>query len=681
MINEGKFLEIYWDRYVDENAVVDPDNITLLNGDTEITLTAKPETGSTNSIFFDKKNKQIAETDANSMERLPADLHLASIAYEGSIDADQPLTVMIDGSAITDEAGKAAKDAEYTGVPKLDYYTQFVTTETGITVKAADRVDPATLENAATQVDVELGKSDNGIAARMAEYGCSLAVYASLENAYLIPEHRGGYDPEMYDVEGYGGSTYNNCVSSISERNVLRTRDNANPDLNTGYPNENILIHEFGHAVRLVGIETLEDTSLSDEFYEVYKNAYNSGLWPNTYAISNSDEFFATLSAIWFDVMAEKPDWSDGVRSPINTRAELKEYDPKAYDFFAKVYPSDLTLPAPWDEPAPDEYHGDYTEPPAQTPRETATDVAFGSDTFRIAAEGIGNDFQIDRFAGDSENPDRDVCIWFTWGDGVWTVDYENGLYTIAASDGSGVLSAISDTEVRYAGIAADDADPAQKWKFVADAATEHTIYDGILVNASTGTALTIDGRFETGVSLTLAAPEEATPWMLEDTTRTAEQGTAAYVLPVEVTFTSEGQDPVTANVPQQAFTLPEVTDVAGADWSRDGYEFLGWRLADEQLDAGWTIPDGTTAVALDAAWDAVAPTDPEEPAPGDDTDTGASDGSGAGSATDNASADASGDLPRTGADAGGLLVAALIALALGTTALIARRRIGARNG
>lgn len=532
VINEGRFLEVYWDRYVDEEAVVSPDNLTLTNGGTEIALKAKPAAGTTDTIFFDRDNRQIAGTDANSMARLPEDLHLASIAYTGAIDPDQPLTLTVTGSNIEDAQGRPAADAVYSGVPMLDYYTQERTTATGITVKAAPRVDPATLDLAAAQVDVQLARGGNGIAETMADFGCSLAVYAARENAYLVPEHRGGYNPESYDVEGFGGSTWNGCVSSISERNVLRTRGNDNPFLNTAYPNENILVHEFGHAVRLVGIETQADESLSDELYAVYEHAYNTGLWPNTYAISNIDEYFATLSSVWFDAMAEKPDWSDGVRSPINTRAELQAYDPTAYAFFAKVYPADLILPAPWDVPGPDDYHGDYTEVPQPPERVAAEDVDFRTDTFRIATDSLGTEYQIDQYAGDAEHPERDVVVWAKWGDGVWKLDRKHGRYTISAADGSGVLSAVSDTEVAYLGVEPDKHDPAQRWEFTAAAATESNPFDGVLVNAANGLALTLDGRAGSGTSLTLTDPGDGTRWILEDTTRTEAQGTAAYLVP-----------------------------------------------------------------------------------------------------------------------------------------------------
>lgn len=99
----------------------------------------------------------------------------------------------------------------------------------------------------------------------------------------------------------------------------------------------------------------MQDKTLKNEFSALYKSRMRAGMWPNTYAASNPDEYFATMCAIWFNVMSEKPDWTDGVRCPVNTRAELKEYDPETYAFFEKIFPSDLTLAAPWDS-VPDDY-------------------------------------------------------------------------------------------------------------------------------------------------------------------------------------------------------------------------------------------------------------------------------------------------------------------------------------
>ena len=152
---------------------------------------------------------------------------------------------------------------------------KFYTSETGIVVKASDNVQPDSLAAAAYQIDHMLGKTENGIAARMAEYGASMALYGPDENAYFIPEHRSAWDPDMYEVEGYGGNEYNGGVSSIAEKNVIRVLEGENQ---TGYRNENILVHEFGHSVKSLGMDLLEDQSLHDEFMALYnsRRAINS---------------------------------------------------------------------------------------------------------------------------------------------------------------------------------------------------------------------------------------------------------------------------------------------------------------------------------------------------------------------------------------------------------------------
>ena len=354
VLKEANYLEIYWDRYVNEAEAVDISNFILKNGDTTLQLEAKGSDW-TNTLYFDKNNKEVAATSARCMARLDGDIHMSSIHFYGEIDDTKDITLEIIGDTIKDNQGRSAQSAVYTNIPYISFYTQFVTSETGIVVKGDDTVDLISLEAAADQIDVLLSKTETGIAENMEKYGCSLAVYSPHQNVYMIPEHRGGFRNDMYDVEGYGGNLYNNCVSSIAEQNIIRTRNASDWYENTMYRNENILIHEFGHCVRSVGMDLLDDPTLKSEFQAVYSHAKREGLWPNTYAIGNSDEFFATMCTVWFNVMAEASSWNDGTRCPVNTRIELAQYDPLTYEFFSKILP-DTKLPAPWNANVPDNY-------------------------------------------------------------------------------------------------------------------------------------------------------------------------------------------------------------------------------------------------------------------------------------------------------------------------------------
>ncbi|WP_200801333.1 hypothetical protein [Clostridium sp. Marseille-P2415] len=223
------------------------------------------------------------------------------------------------------------------------YYTQFLICGSGVTVKAGKTVSQKTMKLAASIIDIMLEKIPEA-AEVLVKKKAELAIFGLKENAYDIPEHRQGYLLATRPVAGFGGDK-NNPVSSISEANVIRLRSGRYA---TRYSHEMILVHEYGHAIHLVGINALEDRSLAEQVKNAYKHAKDSGLWPHTYAISNYEEYFATLGTVWFNVMQEGVDgrW-DGIRGPVNTREELYIYDPEGYELMKRIYP-EKTLPAPW---------------------------------------------------------------------------------------------------------------------------------------------------------------------------------------------------------------------------------------------------------------------------------------------------------------------------------------------
>ena len=144
------------------------------------------------------------------------------------------------GSLHTLFHGNLAEKKTYEAVYE-NYYKQSLTTDTGIVVKASADVQYSSLLEAKKQIDTMLGKTETGIAARLAEYGASMALYGPHENAYFVPEHRYAWDPNMYEVEGYGGNQWNDGVSSIAEKNVIRVLDGAEAN-QTKYRKENILV-------------------------------------------------------------------------------------------------------------------------------------------------------------------------------------------------------------------------------------------------------------------------------------------------------------------------------------------------------------------------------------------------------------------------------------------------------
>ncbi|MGI6755727.1 MAG: hypothetical protein ACOX4F_06950 [Atopobiaceae bacterium] len=236
--------------------------------------------------------------------------------------------------------------ADYERTYQLAYnphYTSFLRSKSGILIKGSKVIQPYSLNIAASIVDIMLEKRPE-IAQKLIERGCEIAVYGLLYDAYDVPEHRMGYWVATRPVAGFGGDD-EVPTTSISEANLIRLRSGRYA---TAYPHEMVLVHEFGHAVHLVGINFLDDQTLAQQVRDTYKHALDTGLWHDSYAISNYEEYFATLSTIWFDVMQEGVDgkW-DGIRGPVNTRDELEEYDPQGYELMAAVYP-EKRLPRPW---------------------------------------------------------------------------------------------------------------------------------------------------------------------------------------------------------------------------------------------------------------------------------------------------------------------------------------------
>ena len=217
------------------------------------------------------------------------------------------------------------------------FYRKYTASKCGIVIKSSGAVSDEAHRVAAETADLMLGKMPE-VAAVMRRFHAEVAIYALNEDVYDIPEHRFGYRILHRPVEGFGGVS-DLPVTSIAERNLLRVLDGPHA---TRYRNEFIMAHEFGHAVHLIGINYLADQTKAKELLRAYENACRLGRWPKTYAIGNYEEYFATLTTIWFDVMAESNDGTwDGVRGPINKRDELKEFDPEAYEFFRSIYPEE----------------------------------------------------------------------------------------------------------------------------------------------------------------------------------------------------------------------------------------------------------------------------------------------------------------------------------------------------
>jgi cyclophilin family peptidyl-prolyl cis-trans isomerase len=193
-------------------------------------------------------------------------------------------------------------------------------------IVGSDGVSDAALLEAAWIVEHLLGDRDDILDA-MAGQQVRLVVMAYDEFTTDVPEHA-HLEPAVYwDRRARGlGATPEAPAVSCAEENLLGFSDDP-------YKQENILIHEFAHAIHSMGLNRVDPT-FEGRLREAYDSAQQRGLWRGTYAITSPAEYWAEAVQSWFDDNRE----NDALHNRVDTRAELNEYDPQLAALCSEVF-------------------------------------------------------------------------------------------------------------------------------------------------------------------------------------------------------------------------------------------------------------------------------------------------------------------------------------------------------
>ena len=225
---------------------------------------------------------------------------------------------------------------------KLDPFYKKHTDALGIPVVSSEKPPDAALLVARDIVIHMLSKRPDLRAALVAR-SWRIVVMAESEQTTDVPEHRNLKKPSLRDAtpaqkerhekltdkeywdgraRGLGGNP-----TSCAEENLL------------GYPGtryfgENILVHEFAHAILNGAIRKVEP-KVFEEIQAAYKSALEKGLWKGHYGATNADEYWAEASQTWFWSNYEFTDGDRKIQSP----EDLKAYDPTIFELLSRVYP------------------------------------------------------------------------------------------------------------------------------------------------------------------------------------------------------------------------------------------------------------------------------------------------------------------------------------------------------
>lgn len=162
-----------------------------------------------------------------------------------------------------------------------------------------------------------------------------ITIMARYEGTTDVPEHHYLVNDTSlnWDLRARGlGAGVDGELTSCAEENILAYQIDK-------YHAEDILIHEFAHTLHLTGIVKI-DKNINKELQAALDEAKAKGRYRNTYAATNTEEYWAEGVQNWFNVNGEIANNNgDGKHNRVNTREEMKAYDPKLYEIISRYFP------------------------------------------------------------------------------------------------------------------------------------------------------------------------------------------------------------------------------------------------------------------------------------------------------------------------------------------------------
>lgn len=233
--------------------------------------------------------------------------------------------------ALTDTPVISAPPAEL----KLDPFYKKYMNVNGIHVVSSWRVPDSCFYAAYVSIKALTDVLPKEVLESMTSRNTRIGIMARYEGTTDIPEHAFLVNDTTlnWDVRARGlGGSIRMPFSTCAEENILAYQIDK-------YHAEDILIHEFAHTIHNVGISPVY-SDFNNELKASLDAAVAKGRWENVYASTNIEEYWAEGVQNWFNVNAEVDmDGGDGKHNKINTREELKRYDPGLYAILAHFFP------------------------------------------------------------------------------------------------------------------------------------------------------------------------------------------------------------------------------------------------------------------------------------------------------------------------------------------------------
>lgn len=254
-------------------------------------------------------------------------------------DAKAETPILAPTGSVSGQAWRLTKETSVGPVPSTlglsSFYAKYLDAE-GLPIVSSSKVPDAALYRVRYMVRQMLSRMPS-VRAKLKTHKMRVVVMSTSEVTSNVPEFNGTIGTHTADgrhideVRGFGG-TLTIPVTLCAEENVLCKK----PD---GSSTEDIFIHEFAHTLE-VGMKEVWGAQFETELAALFAKAKLEGLFANTYAATNASEYFAEGVQSWFNINAEALP-GDTIHNYVNTRKELKQYDPALHAFLSRYFPED----------------------------------------------------------------------------------------------------------------------------------------------------------------------------------------------------------------------------------------------------------------------------------------------------------------------------------------------------
>lgn len=202
----------------------------------------------------------------------------------------------------------------------------------GIAIISSWRVPDSAMYKAKEIILFMTNDLPKDVLTQMVKIGTKVGVMARYEGTTDIPEHAYlANDTSInWDLRARGlGGDLTLPLTTCAEENILGYQIDK-------YHAEDILIHEFAHSIHFIGIAPIDPT-FEPTLQRLLDKAVAEGKYYRTYAKTDIAEYWAEGIQNWFNTNAEAPK-PDGKHNQLNTRKELKKYDPDLYNLIHKYF-------------------------------------------------------------------------------------------------------------------------------------------------------------------------------------------------------------------------------------------------------------------------------------------------------------------------------------------------------